>query len=129
IAQPSSQVLGSGFGHSGSTTKRGAWPLAPCASALCGRTAWPSPRAAMPATSIAPEMNLAVGWNMVASRSLAASRGQGFRGVPRLVGTIIGDRGGLVRAFGTPRGRVLATFQIRATCADLAGGPEFTSPQ
>src|SRR3982074_2524954 len=103
MVQPSSQLLGGGFGHSGSTTNRGAWTLAPCASALCCRTAWPSPRAAMPATSVAPEMNLAVGWNMVASRSLAASRGQGFRGVLRLVGTIIGDRGGLVRAFGTPR--------------------------
>src|SRR4029453_15079594 len=58
MVQPKSQLLGSGFGQSGSTSNIGALTLEPCASALYCRTAWPAPRAMIAAASAATETNL-----------------------------------------------------------------------
>jgi len=53
-------VIGSGFGHSGSTTKRGACTLAPCAFRLVLQQGLADAEAAMPAISMAPDTNLLV---------------------------------------------------------------------
>src|SRR5260370_6727854 len=58
MVQPSSQLFGSGFGHSGSTSKIGACTVEPWASARFCNTAWPIPRPRMPAASAVPHTNL-----------------------------------------------------------------------
>src|SRR5262245_45718951 len=56
MVQPSSQLLGSGLGQSGSTSYNGAVTLEPCASACCCSTACPMPNVTMPAASATPDI-------------------------------------------------------------------------
>src|SRR6516225_622302 len=97
MVQPSSQLLGSGFGHSGSTTKRGACTVAPCASALFCSSAWPTARPAMPAASRAPDTNafpVSLTIRLLHRGGIVSIKDR----VPLAVGSIIGERIGLVRA-------------------------------
>jgi hypothetical protein len=102
MVQPSSQLLGSGFGHNGSTSYIGAVTLEPCASASRCRTAWPMPSAMMVAASTAANMNV----RCCSSLIIVASPTHGsIAGEPHgllSLAAIIAKRRALVRAIGLP---------------------------
>src|SRR5215468_12648906 len=58
IVWPSSASLGSGFGHSGSTSKIGASTIVSCAVAACCNIATPAQKPVTPAASAAPQRRL-----------------------------------------------------------------------
>src|SRR5262245_13759907 len=100
MVQPKSQLLGSGFGQSGSTSNIGALTLEPCASALYCTTAWPTPRAMIAAASAATETNLRLCSSLVivASQPVGSMIRDGKAPRPAFyLAAIIGERIALVR--------------------------------
>src|SRR5262245_58506082 len=58
VTEPSAQCFstGNGFGHSGSTSSRGACPPRPCAATFCESSTAPPPAAIVSASAAAPRL-------------------------------------------------------------------------
>src|SRR5947209_5437263 len=81
----------------------GAVTLEPCASACCCSNAWPTPSVMIPAASATPDTNFRLWLRFIFSPPLSAAPAAiGAAADASLIGTIIGQRTGLVRALESP---------------------------